>query len=418
MRTRFRFNPPGIDFDPALSWVLERAFGPPEVVRGAKRDLQAETCIELAGTLDLAVRIGARTPRALLEDELGENGADRFFEAHRQAAARCLLIENLCTSVAETVSDLGVSGVFLKGAAMLLAGHQPAGSRSMADIDVLTRQLDAPDLQQRLQSLGWREIPGPSGEHQLQLLTHTSGLGLEVHTMVRGVRVAGSHSATIDELLAGNLCAPLDGPLQGCFRPADELLLAHFLVHGIAQHGLKPRSYPMTRLIADAQDLCSERERWDELLPKAMPWIGRDVSGEEAEAVRDLALRFRGGEKSAEIAAAGGFAGHLLRHILGGVLDDRYRQSLRLRSLAHPLAARSRARTLARDAFHTVWLTRPQVEMLYGTPSTPFAYWGWRLWRPVDLLLRSARYGSAWLVAGFRRQVPTIKRARTTRKRS
>jgi hypothetical protein len=185
--------------------------------------------------------------------------------------------------------------------------------------------------------------------------------------------------------------------------PSDSILLAHLLVHGLAQHGLKPQSYPMTRLIADARDLCGDRDRWDELLPQAMEWIDSDVSLAEAEAVRDLVLRLGGGEDPVVITDGEDPPARLLRHIIAGVLDLRYRDGLRLRGLANPVGARSRPRTLVRNIFRTVWLTRPQVELLYGTPRTSLGYWGWRLWRPFDLVLRAGRYGRAWVVHQLRR---------------
>ena len=404
MASRFRFDPPQMDVSSELAWALSRAFGPVEKDSKTGDQLDAGEAIELADSLNLTARIGARTPHSKLVDELGEVGAGRVVEAHRRTAAHSLVVVQLCRELARAGRELDIPTIFLKGAALLLVGRLPTGSRGMTDIDLLTLDREAPRFQQRMKDAGWAEKPGVPGEHQLRMLTHRSGLGLEVHTMVLGVRVSGAGSAGADDVLARSLAVPLPDPLAGSSVPTDSVLLAHLLVHGIAQHGLYPQSYPMSRLIADAQDLCGNRERWDELLPEAMAWIRSDVSIEEAEAVRDLALRLGGGEDPAAIAEDNDRPARLLRHILAGVFDKPYRDGLRLRSLARPLAGQSASRTLFRNAFRTVWLTRPQVEILYGTPRTSLGYWGWRFWRPFDLVLRAVRYGRAWVGDRLRRR--------------
>jgi hypothetical protein len=321
-----------------------------------------------------------------------------------QMAACSLVVEQLCRELAGVGRELEIPVILLKGAALLLTDRLPTGSRGMTDIDLLTLDREAPRLQRRMKEAGWTEMPGPSGEHQLQVLAHGSGLGLEVHTMVLGVRISGTGSASADELLARDLTVPLPDLLQGCSAPTDSVLLAHLLVHGIAQHGLYPQSYPMSRLIADAQDLCRDDERWAALLPEAMSWIRSDVSIEEAEAVRDLGLRLGGGEDPAAMAEGSDRPARLLRHILAGALNKDYGTGLRLRSLASPLAAKSSPRTFLRNAFRTLWLTRPQIDILYGAPRTSLGYWGWRLWRPFDLVLRTVRYGRAWIGHRLRRR--------------
>jgi hypothetical protein len=404
MASGFRFDPPPVEVGTDLRWLLARAFGPVEFASTIRGSLNPSHIFELAESFDLSARVGARTPHSILIEELGEEAADSFLGAHRQTAIRSLVVEQLCRGLAGVACELDIPAIFLKGAALQLAEHVPTGARGMTDIDLLTLNRDAPRLQQQVKEAGWTVNPGPSGEHQLQVLTHRSGLSLEIHTMVLGVRISGAGSASADELLTRNLAVPLPTPLQGSLVPSNSVLLAHMLVHGIAQHGLYPQSYPMSRLVADAQDLCGDRAIWDELLPTAMAWIQTDVSVEEAEAVRDLALRLGGGKAPVAIAEGNDLPALLLRHILAGVFDKQYQDALRLRSLTRPLAAQSASRTLFRNAIRTVWLTRPQVDILYGTPRTPLGYWGWRLWRPFDLVLRAVRYGWAWAGHRLRRR--------------
>ena len=35
--------------------------------------------------------------------------------------------------------------------------------------------------------------------------------------------------------------------------------------------------------------------------------------------------------------------------------------------------------------------------VLYYVIVLGIGYWGWRLWRPFDLVLRTLRYGFAWI---------------------
>ena len=56
-----------------------------------------------------------------------------------------------------------------------------------------------------------------------------------------------------------------------------------------------------------------------------------------------------------------------------------------------------RVRALAKTVRGALLPTKAQIDILFGPPRTELGYWGWRLWRPFDLVLRAARYGFAWL---------------------
>jgi hypothetical protein len=267
-----------MELSPELAWVVARALGPTEGDVSRADSYDSDRALQLAETLGFAPRIGARNDPARIAEELGEKAAKEFIRASRQVAARSLIVAKHTADLVAISKQLDIPIIFLKGAALLLTDRLHTGARAMTDLDVLTGAEDAPRLQQRLKDAGWSEAAGPSGEHQLQMLTHRSGLGLEVHLVVLGVRISGTSSAVANVLLEGGLCAPVTGSSTGAVVPVDSVLLAHLLVHGIAQHGLYPASYPMTRLIADAQDLCGSRSRWDELLREAQEWIESDVA--------------------------------------------------------------------------------------------------------------------------------------------
>jgi hypothetical protein len=117
-----------------------------------------------------------------------------------------------------------------------------------------------------------------------------------------------------------------------------------------------------------------------------------------------LVVRLGAGEDPTAIAAADDGAGVMLRHLVAGATNESYAHSLKFRSLRDRPREMGAARATARTLQGALFLTRGQVDKLYGPPKTELGYWGWRLWRPFDLLLRAARYGGAWVRQRFRRR--------------
>jgi hypothetical protein len=108
------------------------------------------------------------------------------------------------------------------------------------------------------------------------------------------------------------------------------------------------------------------------------------------------------GEDPAEVAAGDDDEGVLLRHLLAGVLDESYAQSMKFRSLTAKPKDVTRARALAKTMRGALLPTRAQIDILYGPPRSELGYWGRRLWRPFDLVGRACRYGTAWVAHRFR----------------
>jgi hypothetical protein len=133
-------------------------------------------------------------------------------------------------------------------------------------------------------------------------------------------------------------------------------------------------------------------------------WIGADVSREEVEATVGLALRLGAGKDPAEVAATDDRVGAMLRHLVSGVLDEGYAQSMRFRALTAKPKDMGGFRALAGTMRGAFLPTRVQIDILYGRPRSELGYWGWRLWRPFDLVLRALRYGRAWLGQRSRRR--------------
>jgi hypothetical protein len=393
MAAGFRFDPPPVEVGADLRWLLARALGPVESVSTVRGSLNASHIFKLAESFDLTARIGARTPHSILIEELGEEPADSFLEAHRQAAARSLMVRELCRELAETGRLLGTPLIFLKGAALLLGGRVAPGARGMGDVDVLAPEEGVHRLQEELIAGGCRPMELRESEHQLQILLHRTGLGVEVHRIIPGVRFDGSKSANAQELISRGFVIQAPGFSEDCHLPADAVLLAHLLVHGIAQHGMAPGSYPMARMLADVQDLGAGADE----IEAASTMIERDVSRDEVEAVVTLVRRLETGEDPSTIVVSEDNAGSMLRHILTGTLEPVYAKSMKFGTLTAKPGDKARFAALSQSLWRAVFLTRGQVDILYGTPRSPLGYWGWRLWRPFDLVLRAVRYGWAWV---------------------
>jgi Uncharacterised nucleotidyltransferase len=428
-----RFHPPALALAPAVRWMLLRAFGPVGAVCAV--DAAAASAVEapavepqavlaLCRRFELSCRVAARQGRARLAAELGAEVAAGFARDQAAAAGAGLRIVALAERVAAAAAPLGVRPVFLKLAAMELGGLLAPGSREGCDLDVLVPAGRAAELQRALVGAGFRASAMPPYEHQLAALESADGV-VEVHRMLLGVRVAGRRSATAEDLDREGLLLPLPA-LAGhaAAAPAPAVAAAHALVHGIAQHGWTPHAYSLLKMVADLVDLGFAGPGGPELAGLAARWTARDVAAAEVEAARRLCAALAAGAEgpaaaaaTANAAGAAGDAGApgddlatwgeesrapeavLLRHALAGRLDPGYEESLRLALFRRVPSDAPQAVRLARAITGTVWLSRAQVDAIYGPPRGRLGYAGRRVRRPLDLLARLGRYGlQAWRV--------------------
>ena len=445
-----RFHPPALAMGPAVRWMLLRAFGPvgaggagggggavgedglagagagaggaaglagsaggavgPAGTGGsAAPPVEAQAVLALCRRFELSCRVAARQGRARLAAELGAAAADEFARDQAVAAGGGLRIVALAERVAAAAAPLGVRPVFLKLAALELGGLLAPGSREGCDLDVLVPAGRAAELQQALAGAGFRASPMPRYEHQLAALESADGV-VEVHRMLLGVRVAGKRSATAEDLDREGLLQALP-PLAGhaAAVPLPAVAAAHALVHGIAQHGWTPHAYSLLKMVADLVDLGFAGPDGPELAGLAARWTARDVAAEEVEAARRLCVALAAGAAGGDLAAwetSRAPEAVLLRHALAGRLDSGYEESLRLALFRRVPSDAPEAVRLARAVAGTVWLSRAQVDALYGPPRRRLGYLGRRLQRPLDLLARFGRYGlHAWKV---RRRRPAL----------
>ena len=106
------------------------------------------------------------------------------------------------------------------------------------------------------------------------------------------------------------------------------LLAAHLLAHAIQQHLLRPKTYPLLRVIGDLIDLLPTRSDWSEFRSQ-FAWIRKAVSPLEFDATEALCLSLANGTIPATDASNDSAAGLLLRHLIAGALDERYADNLR-----------------------------------------------------------------------------------------
>ena len=367
--------------------MLLRAFGPAGAPFGEPVD--AAATLTAARRFELSARIASRQGRARLAAELGEEGASGFLRDQGAAAALGMRLLSVARDIAGVAETLGLPLVFLKFVALDAAGLAVVGRRPACDVDVLVPAGRAAELQRALVARGYHDSGLPEGEHQLPALSHPGGGTVEVHRMVLGVRLFGKASATLEALEEAGLLLPAPGFTGRCAIPEARVLAAHALVHGIGQHGYWPDSYPLFKMVGDLIDLEVSTDG---------AWVGKDVSAAEVEAVRRLCMALAEGRDPVGWDDTAGET-VLLRHLLAGRLDPDYAASLRLGLFLPQPSERGPAARLVHAVLDAIFLSRAQIDAIYGRPRHRLGYLARRLARPFDLLRRLGSYGARALKA-------------------
>jgi hypothetical protein len=347
----FRFDPPEptVTSTPTLRWVLTRAYAAQDT---ALTETEGEAAVALAQSLSLAARIAALQPQARLTGELGPQAAGELKRLRAQVVAQELRLGAALRAVDAAAADLRIPYAPLKGQALVLGGFAPDGGRPAGDLDLLVPEGRLEALQAELQRREFT-VAGEGYEHQAPGLRHVDGGLVELHRVIPGVRLEPKRSVTYDSLAAAGLVGPPAGPMsfrpRGDLRlPRRELLTAHALVHGIAQHGFAPAVFPGFIFFGDLIDLAFRGSGGRAALATIAPWIEREVSFEEAEAALDLATALAAGEMTflKTSGAKRSRARLLLDHFHAGVADPSYALGLKRRWLERPLSDKSK--TLAK----------------------------------------------------------------------
>ena len=384
--------PPPLPADArALAWVLACAFGPPESAPGA---VDGASAVRLASALDLAARIASRCPRARLAEQAGEAAAEELHRQRTRCAGEGLRLAELQREVAGVAARAGLELAWLKFAALEATGLDLVGRRTASDLDLLVRPADAPELARALAGRGFAAGRAPAPTHHLRPLVHARLGALEIHDRIPGVRLSGRRSAGYAELAAAGLLRPARDARASV--PVREVLVAHALVHGLAQHARAPHGYPLWRLPADLLDLGVDGPHALAGGPVA-GWIAGEVAAADLAAMLDLLAALAAG--TALAGADAGRPGLWLRHLVAGTLDADYRAALRARAvLVTEPADLPRPLRGALALWRAVALAPAQVEAIYGPQRGRMAVLGRQLLRPFDLVGR----GLAALGAGRR----------------
>lgn len=362
--------------------MLLRAFGP--VGAPFPGAIDPAEALAMARRFEVSARIAFRQGREHLAAELGEEAAAGFSGDRARTTASGLRLVELTREVAGISAGLGVPLALLKFAALEASGLEVAVHRPACDVDVLAPAGRARELQEALVRAGFRLSGLPEPEHQLPTLEHPAGGAVEIHRLLPGVRLDGGASATFEGLERCGLLSPCKG---GSFVPVPEAQAAYAVVHGLGQHGWWPSSYSLLKMVADLIDLSPEA-----LTPRAVSWVERDIPRAEALAVRRLCEWLSAGDDPLEDGDAPEAV--LLRHILAGRLDPGYESALRLGLFRAQPSDRPPLLRLARSVASTVFLTRAQVDAIYGPPRHSLGYLGRQLARPFDLLARLGKSGA------------------------
>ena len=397
-----RLVPPPLELTPELGWILVRAFAP--TGHEAPKAVDGKAVWTLALELDLDCRIGCRVPLAQLRREVGEVAARLFSESYREAAVFTVVANTVARNVAKIASGIGVDVVFLKSNALLLSGISAVGSRRLSDIDLLVGAEASERLEGALQSAGFSHGGRRVGSHHLAPLSHSSGLTVEVHTLVKHVRLnRGSSWVSAQDLWDGGWLGPLEG-LGGSWIPNPSFLAAHTIVHSVVQHWGQAIDYPLLRSVGDLIDLAAAG--WPLRAPaEAAPlWLRQERAQGKGGALIALATTLTHADWAETASLAEELGSNLfLRHAVALQCDPDYRNAVKAGGVFWVDRNRSALVALARKLRNRLILDRKALEARYGPADNPLRLIAWRIWRPFDLARKAVGFVRTYLRYRFTR---------------
>jgi hypothetical protein len=358
---RESLSPPETPPSCELQWLLLTAFAsePP----ASTETLEESLLLHYANRLGLSERTAAR----LAPTDLSPAAREPLRDALRRSIASCLVYEGIARQVSATAARHGIPIAFLKGFAFFLLETGPVGARPFADLDVLVPEPGARELFQDLCGEGFVVVPGPATEQHLPALRGHQGGLVEIHFSLRGLRQPSGRATAFDDLDSQGLLRALPEFDPTSFLPGKSVLAAHALAHGFQQHLLRPRTYPLFRMIGDLNDLLPDKESWLALEEGWGGTLADALSADDLKAVRSLCLRLARGEIPNPNEPCG--AGLLLAHLLAGCLDDDYARSLGTRYLWQRLRQARRSGELFSYLRRKFSSQRSSVEQISCIPS-------------------------------------------------
>ena len=397
VKSAIRYRPPKIEPSRAVDWLFARAFGPGHRNWEGRKPIDLAALDSFIGAFEILPRIWSRTDRDLLEEELEPADFHSIEQDSQTAVAIEIRDHEACTTLAAVARQLDAPMLFLKGMALRLGGHVETGTRMAADIDVLVSEGRARRFHQKLLEQGSVAKDLPASDQHLPVVEHSSGALVEVHHRLRGVVLGSVRDSRLNHPFTQGLCRELAGDLSGTYVPRKEVLVAHLLVHALGQHTFWPAAYPQIQLIADLQDLGIGDEISSTFLDEILQWTESGVAKREVPAVFQLVERLSRGDRLSEIVEGEDEMAGMARHIVAGASDSGYRQALKAEGSLRVVAGQSPSHSALVTLKKAIFLTRGQIDIIYGPPKTSLGYLGRRLWRPLDLLGRTWRSAMTWL---------------------
>lgn len=358
--------------------------------------------MDIARGLDVAARIGHRVPHGTLTAELGEQAAGRIRESYTLTCMQVAVLERMADEVDRIATREGFPVIVLKGMAQHLVGITPPGSRPCGDLDLLVATDVVEPLTNSLIELGFARCGDFERQHHHEtVLRWNLGAILEVHTRMPYASLDGGVPITARDVFRSGLAIPAAGHGPNMYVPAEDLRVAHLLVHGVVQHAAQPGMYPFGRVIADVVDIGWDRQRWTEFLSNGgYHWIHRQISTGEVEAVFELADALRRGDVPDPSTETPTPTATMLRHLVASSFDADYRRSINgnLLLTCKPEGLKT-AVSFLRLAGKRWFITRQRFERRTGSP---YSWWRYALfvasrpprliWTVFQITFRTIRY--------------------------
>lgn len=372
---------PPVALTAEIRWVLLRAFAPSQAA--APAHVQGAEVAALARDLGLVERIGARVPGGRLASELGRDVARELAVSRLQVLAGVNRLCHLIPELAAAAAEASVPLVFLKFAGLYVGGYLAEGSRAAADIDVLVPERDVARATQMLTARGFFESTTTLADHHHAPPLHDrEGRVVELHTRLPGLRAPGQRRfAGYDTLRAAGGLEPAPGLGPGCHVLRRDLLAAHALAHGFAQHG-GADVYPVTRALADVIDVLPLGHRAAGL--DAAPWVAAELPSAKLRVLLGLCDALEQGDLDSlddECQA-------LLQHVLASALDADYRRSMAIDHLWHAPSDEPRWWRFLKTVQCLAWPTKGQLAARLGLPSPSLVNGRLRVAHVTDLARR------------------------------
>lgn len=320
-----------------------------------------------------------------------------------QALADVRRLCDLIPELAELAAAAALPIVLLKFAALHAGGYLVEGSRGAADVDVLLREGDAQRAAALLAERGFSAVPTTATDHHhLPPLRDREGGVVELHVSLPGIRQPGTRRfARFDTLERAGLLVPAPDRGPGCYLPRADILVAHAVVHGLAQHR-GADVYPISRALADVMDVLPAGRRTREAA--AWDWIAADVSPSQLEAVLGLCDALERGDME-PLAAPSDTRPEaaLLHHVLASAIDPDYRRARALGSVLRPLTDEPRWWKSLKMVRSLALPTKAQLAVHLGIPNVRLVTGRLRVAHAVAVARRVPGHAKAALHLAWRR---------------